>query len=509
MHIKSTLPFLFVLLVSAAAQAADTKLWYDKPAESLFVDGLPIGNGDLGAMVLGKTDLERIMFNEKSLWTGNEADTGGHQAFGDLLLQLGHEKPQDYRRDLDLERGIVTVSYAHNGVRYRREMIVSHPAGVITVRFTADKPGAYSGKLWLTDVHGADVLADGNRLTASGILNNGMDYESQAILVNEGGTITPALDPGFDNKPVKRVRPETPVLDGSKDVYLSLRQSQRPVFLYFAHQTQSNDNAMPKGTPLIINGEWFDRGISFQAPSDYSFQLDGKYQWLTFHAQVAEEAVLKVLLDGKIAKEIPACKETRYVSIPVVGVKTLKLEGISLRDPNAKKKGHPDILLGHLRVSPSRHEPEKDPGVVRTWKSLPVMGLQAGVPPVALAFDKCDSLTLLLGAKTSYLADRSKGWHGLHPHEPLTALMEKAAKRPFVELMSEHEKDYRALYGRVQIDLGKTPADLSKLPTNERLDRYAKGAIDPEFDALSFQYGRYLLIATSRAGGLPSNLQGV
>ena len=499
-----------LLAAIATAQAADTKLWYDKPGENLFVDGLPIGNGDFGALILGKTDLERIMFNEKSLWTGNEEDTGGHQAFGDLLLQLGHVNPQEYRRELDLERGVHTVSYSCNGVRYRREIIASHPAGVIAIRLTADKPGAYSGKLWLTDVHGADVLADGNQLTASGILNNGMDYESQALLFNEGGTVTPVIDPGFDNKPVKRVRPEAQALDGSKDVYLSLRQSQRPVFYYFGHQTQSNDNAMPRGTPLIINGEWFDRGISFQAPSDYSFQLDGKYQWLTFHAQPAEEAVLKVILDGKIAKEIPACKETQYVSIPVAGIKTVTFQGISLRDPGTKKKGYPDILLGHLRVSPSKSEPAKDPGVVRTWKTSPVVrGFKSAIPPVALSFDKCDSLTLLIGAKTSYLADRSKAWHGPQPHEPLTALMEKAAKQPFGELVAAHEKDYRALYGRVSLDLGKTSAELSKLPTNERLDRYADGANDPEFDTLSFQYGRYLLLATSRAGGLPSNLQGV
>lgn len=158
---------LNLLLVATAGsmtisvQAADTKLWYDKPAaDNWMTEALPIGNGDLGAMIYGKTDLERIMFNEKSLWTGDEQDTGSHQAFGDLLLQLGHEKPQDYRRELDLEGGVHTVSYTCNGVRYRREIIASYPAGVIAMRLTADKPGAYSGKIWLTDVHGADVLVD-------------------------------------------------------------------------------------------------------------------------------------------------------------------------------------------------------------------------------------------------------------------------------------------------------------------------------------------------------------
>ena len=73
---------LTVLLVATAAQAAEMKLWYSKPAASAnwSREALPVGNGDLGAMVFGNTDLERIQFNEKSLWTGNEQDPGHYQA---------------------------------------------------------------------------------------------------------------------------------------------------------------------------------------------------------------------------------------------------------------------------------------------------------------------------------------------------------------------------------------------------------------------------------------------
>ena len=500
-HITHTI--LATLLVATAAHAADTKLWYDKPASNWMTEALPIGNGDLGAMIFGKTDIERIQFNEKSLWTGNEQDTGSYQAFGDLFVKLGHDKVTDYRRELDLERGAQSVSYTFNGVRYKREIIASHPAGVIAIRLTADKPGAYSGKLWLTDMHGADVLADGKRLTATGVLNNGMDYESQAFVLNEGGTVAPVLENGFDNKPVKRVRPEVPVLDGTKDVYLSLRNSDKPVFGFFSKR--SNDDATPFGMPLVINGEWFDRGVSLHSPNDFSFKLDGKYQWLTFHAQVAEGGALQIILDGKTAKEFSAGKETQYVSIPVAGVKTLKLNGISLLDPKLKRS--PGVLLGHVRLSPAKTEPVKDPGIARGWKTIP--GFDAMIPPVALAFDKSDSVTILLGAKTSYLADHTKGWRGAPPHEALTALMDKAAKLPFGELLASHEKDYRNLFGRVTLEFGKTPEEVSKLPTDQRFLRYDKGESDPGFEPLVFQLGRYLLIASSRPGGLPANLQGV
>jgi len=493
---------LLALTTACTQKQPQTILWYDKPASIWMTEALPIGNGDLGAMVFGKTDIERIQFNEKSLWTGTETDPGSYQPFGDLFLKLDHGKPQDYRRELDLERGVQTVSYTYNGVRYRRELFASYPAGVIAIRLTADKPGSLSGKHWLTDVHAADVLADGKRLTATGVLNNGMDYESQTLVLNEGGTVAPVIEPGFDNQPVKRVRPEVPVFDGTKDIYLSLRGSDKPVFGYF--KDRSNDDATPGGEPLVLNGEWFDRGVSFVAPNDFTFNLDGKYQWLTFHALVSEGAAMQIILDGKTVKGIPVGNATQYVSIPVAGVSKLKIQGMLTE---TKSKARPSILLGHLRVCPSTAEPAKDPGIARGWKSLP--GFRIQTPPTALAFDKCNSLTIILGAKTSYLADHTKGWRGPHPHDALTALMNKAAKQPFSALLAAHEKDYQGLFGRVSLDLGKTPTEMSNLPTDQRFQRYAKGEADPGFEALVFQYGRYLLIGSSRSGGLPANLQGV
>jgi alpha-L-fucosidase 2 len=492
--------FFAVLLAATTAQAAETKLWYDKPATDWMTEALPIGNGDLGAMIFGKTDIERIQFNEKSLWTGTETDPGAFQGFGDLFLKLDQDKPQDYRRELDIERGVLTVSYTASGVHYKREIISSYPAGVIAIRLTADKPGALSGKLWLTDTHGADVLADGTKLTATGVLNNGMDYESQVLVQNQGGTVAPVMEPGFDNKPVKRARPELAVLDGSKDVYLSLKDSDKPNLAYY-----DTDDCDLAGNPMILGGLWFDRGISCGAPVDYTFKLDGNYQWLTFHAKLAAEAGLKIILDGKTAKEIPASKDVQYVAIPVAGVKIFKLQGTSTLALKSKRK--PEVLLGHLRLSPSKAEPAKDSGIDRGWKTL--ASYRAAIPPVSLALDKCDSVTIHLGAKTSYLADHTKGWRGPHPHKALTAKVNKAAEVPFSQLLAEHEKDYRSLFGRVSLNLGKTPAEVASLPTDQRFLRYAKGGTDPDFESLFFQYGRYLLIASSRQGGLPPTLQGL
>ena len=86
---------------------------------------------------------------------------GRYQAFGDVFIQLNHKDPTDYRRELDIDGAIQRVAYRSGGVAWRREAFASHPAGVIVVRFTADKPGAYSGRIWLSDMHGAVVTASG------------------------------------------------------------------------------------------------------------------------------------------------------------------------------------------------------------------------------------------------------------------------------------------------------------------------------------------------------------
>ncbi len=122
-----------------------------------------------------------------------------------------------------------------------------------------------------------------------------------------------------------------------------------------------------------------------------------------------------------------------------------------------------------------------------------------------IAFTNANSLTLLLDAGTDFVQDRSKGWRGELPHQAITARLDAAARIPYEKLLDGHLRDYRPLFGRVTLDLGSTVT----LPTDERLLRLGRTRRpDPGLEALLFQYGRYLLIASSRPGGLPANLQG-
>ncbi len=127
-------------------------------------------------------------------------------------------------------------------------------------------------------------------------------------------------------------------------------------------------------------------------------------------------------------------------------------------------------------------------------------------PDGVLRIEHADALTILVTAGTNYLADRARGWRGDAPHERVARQLRAAAAKPYADLRAAHVADYQRLFRRVSLSLGGGAADL---PTDERLVRYRDGAADGELEALFFQYGRYLLISSSRAGSLPANLQGL
>lgn len=132
------------------------------------------------------------------------------------------------------------------------------------------------------------------------------------------------------------------------------------------------------------------------------------------------------------------------------------------------------------------------------------------VPNTSLAFEQCDSLTLILSAGTNFLQDHTKEWLGPHPHAAVTKRVDSAAKLSVPDLLERHAKDYQSIFRRFSIDVGSTSPDLLAKTTLARLEAYLhEGTNDPDLEALFCQFGRYLLISCSRPGSLPANLQGV
>ena len=105
--------------------------------------------------------------------------------------------------------------------------------------------------------------------------------------------------------------------------------------------------------------------------------------------------------------------------------------------------------------------------------------------------------------------DKDPVKEGREYKEASEANAEKAVRLGWDALLKRHKADYQALFNRVSLDLGRTDPAVSALPTDEQLKRYADGEANPELEALYFQYGRYLLISSSRTVGVPANLQGL
>jgi len=165
------------------AQHQDHLLWYREPAK-IWEEALPVGNGRLGAMVYGDWNKENIQVNEESLWGGGKVDANAdaasmipkiqrllvageiekaatlsekelksnplrirsYQSFGNFRIDFGteglrRERVTNYRRDLDLQTGMATVSYTIDGVKYTREVFASAPDNMIVIRLSADRPG--------------------------------------------------------------------------------------------------------------------------------------------------------------------------------------------------------------------------------------------------------------------------------------------------------------------------------------------------------------------------------
>ena len=234
---------------SPAEQASSTILYMDNPAASWY-EATPIGNGRLGGMVYGGVVRDTIRTNDDTFWSGGPRDVQrpgtykclpevrrllleeknmeaqkiidanmlgpwnqNYLPFVDILLEWQQEgEALGYRRELDLNRGVVTVSYTQNGVNYKREIFASYPDQAIVINVSADKKHALSFTAALSSQIVNGVKVEGNQVVISGKApshtdpsytgfhlptyedGKGMRFEGRLLVKQKGGTIAPSTD---------------------------------------------------------------------------------------------------------------------------------------------------------------------------------------------------------------------------------------------------------------------------------------------------------------------------
>lgn len=360
-------------------------LWYSEPADS-WEKALPLGNGRLGALVYGNTDVERIHLNEDTLWSGYPREVYNDQAINhlnsvrqslfngnyreaqaeleenmlgdwnqsylpmaDLVLKYNDQNDgesnsvTEYRRELDLNTALHSVTYLKQDRVYRHQAFITAVDNVFVYRISASKPG------------GINMVV-------------GIDSQLRYIV-------------HVDSEDHLSLKGECP-------------SNVVPHYL-------DTDN------PVLYSDEEEEKGMGFQ------------------------------------------------VSVKVISI-----------------------------------------------------GGSKSTSDQTISVKQADEVLILVTAET--------GFHGFQKHPRLEgkdyeALCAKTMKKSVIKgynrLLEEHCKDYSQLFGKMELTLGKE--DLSHLPINERLDLIQQGEADPQMVALFFQYGRYLLICSSREGTQPANLQGI
>lgn len=121
-----------------------------------------------------------------------------------------------------------------------------------------------------------------------------------------------------------------------------------------------------------------------------------------------------------------------------------------------------------------------------------------------ISVNKANVVTLFLAGATSYINQSDASGN---PHELCENSLAGVVDKSYEAIRADHIADHQSLFRRVDINLGTTDAE--NLPTDERLAAVKEGASDPGLVALYFQFGRYLLMGSSRPGCLPANLQGI
>ncbi len=128
----------------------------------------------------------------------------------------------------------------------------------------------------------------------------------------------------------------------------------------------------------------------------------------------------------------------------------------------------------------------------------------------AIEISRASEAILYLSAATSFNGfDKCPDKDGKDEKAIARLYLNKAVAKTYSQLSSAHRTDFHKYFKRVSLQLNKDKESKSNLPTDERMDLYSKGGVDPGLETLYFQYGRYLLISSSRTANVPSNLQGI
>ena len=472
-------PLFSLCLLATGLCAAPLEIRFSEPAKKWESEALPVGNGRLGAMVFGDPARERIQFNEDSLWSGgaNESgeydvkDFGTYQSFGDLFLSgeaggaasgpTGVQCPSGQQPFVEAE-GIEAAGDGDAGTKW----CVEHGGQPV---------------VWQVHLPEAKAVGEYSFTSANDVASR--DPQTWKFEGGADGQAWTTLDDHKGEAPFEK--------RGQSKTY---RCSNTKAYSFYRFVFTPTDSKHFQVAEIALGG-------AGGAAAAKAGSADGYSRWLDLSTGIATTRWRK----GGVTftREVLASHPAQAIVVRLTADKpksvSTQVELADARKAAASGNGARIQFQGKL-----------DNGL-RYAAVLEAVaeGGTARVEGNKLVIQGCEAVTLVLAAATDYAPNPQKGFrNGVDPRETAARQAAAAAQVTYEKLRTQSVADLQSLMGRVTVDFGSSGAAAEK-STPERLKAYAEGAEDPELEATMFQFGRYLLIGSSRPGDLPANLQGL
>jgi len=515
---------------SSYAQGDAYKLWYNKAAVK-WTDALPIGNGRLGAMIFAGIQQDRIQFNEETLWTGEPRNYNREDAYKCLpqirqLLFEGKQKEaeqlaekelmglrssagdkekwfEDMRNLRDLDGNPALPEY--NDSKWKTFPVPTYEGwesagwegtdGAVWFRTSFNLPANWAGK---------DLVLDLNR-----IRDQDFTYVNGKLVGR-----TNSLDPR------KYIIPKDVLKVGKNTIAVQVLNYVDKGGIAGYKDTSRHISVYPEGTEpakgISLNGMWKYKIQNDEPPAFPKYQAD--YQpfgdVLLNFKNISNPTNYKRELDlsTAISKTTFTAKGITYtreyfVSQPqqAIVIHLTASKPASLTLDAILNSPHKNYSVRKIDDRTLALSVKVRNGALRGESLLHVDAVRGKVlvSNTGISVTGASEVSLYLMAATNYVNFMDVSGNPLvNCQRHLSRL--KGVK--YEDVKSAHIKEYQKYYNTFSVNFGKGGNE--NLPTDERLAKFATSK-DPAFVALYMQYGRYLLISSSRPGTRPANLQGI
>jgi hypothetical protein len=544
--------FCFLSLSIAGQNSPPLKLQYDFPAAAWETEALPLGNGNLGAMVFGGVSTDVIQINEHSLWSGGPGKNPNYDG--------GHARTAAQTKQ-NLQNARTTLQEKMTQFTENNSAYIDATGKVIATNYPAENATlkAYINGLMgdKTDFGSYQSLSNLNISYTSVAIPEIVNISGDCNNPNSAGQQFPAL---FDNSLNTKWYADT----GFKGFPCYIAWEYKDAFPVSAY-TLTSGNDMPARDPKSWNLYGSNDGNAYtlidtrtnitfsERTQSIQFNLAQTVTYNYFKFEITGTSTAntspqlsEIALENANISNFPAYSNySRELDIDNAAVSiNYTLEGANyMRDYFIS---HPDKVMV-VRLTADK------PGALsrNIWLTTPqvssTMTIENGVITLQgkpddqganglkfaqqvkviptggtmtrdgnkITVENADEILILSSAVTNYQQCMDESFNYFSTVDPLTTVQEiinLAVQKTYAQLLATHINDYKSLYDRMSLSLTNA-LNANHKPTDQLLAGYKNNtnttAENLYLEQLYYQYGRYLLISSSRKNGLPANLQGV